>query len=90
MTFDFDVEAWSFSVGALKPDSAIFSAALDMLDLSPEDPAMHALHLNRDGVFDLPVPTIRARFNRLPGMGIASLQATCREVQLRRGQFLDC
>ncbi|PCE29957.1 HAD family hydrolase [Burkholderia ubonensis] len=75
MPFDFDAYAWSFSVGSLKPDSAIFTAALKMLDLSPEEVVMvgdtfdadyegarksgiRALHLDREGVFDRPVPTI--------------------------------
>ncbi len=75
LPFDLDAYAWSFSVGSLKPDSAIFTAALDMLDLSPDEilmvgdtfdadyegarkSGMHALHLDREGVSERPVPTI--------------------------------
>ncbi len=35
-------------------------------------------------------PAVRARFDSIPGMGLESLQATYREVQLRRGPFLHC
>nr|WP_241021616.1 HAD-IA family hydrolase [Burkholderia sp. Ac-20353] len=76
LPFDLDAYAWSFSVGSLKPDSAIFTAASQMLDLSPDQivmvgdtfdadyegarqSGMHALHLDRDGVSDRRVPTIK-------------------------------
>ncbi|RQS59132.1 HAD family hydrolase [Burkholderia sp. Bp8963] len=91
LPFDLDAYAWSFSVGSLKPDSAIFTAASKMLGLSPEQivmvgdtfdadyegarkSGMHALHLDRAGVSERRVPTIRtlhmltdhARGNREP------------------------